>query len=116
MTVTLSAAAGVDVTVDFATSDGTATAGSDYTATSSTLTISAGATTGTIPITVLSDTIDEVNETVTMTLSNASNASISDSTGTFTITDDDTAQLSINDVTTSNENNTATNMLSLIHI
>ena len=46
-----------------------------------------------------------------MTLSSASNATISDSTGTFTITDDDaTPSLSINDVTTSNENNAATNM------
>ena len=52
MTVHLSAAAGRDVTVDYATSNGTATAGSDYTATSGTLTISAGSTTGTIPITV----------------------------------------------------------------
>ena len=71
----------------------------DYTATSGTLTISAGDTTGTIPITVLADTLDEANETVTMTLSSASNATISDATGTFTITDDDaTPSLSINDV------------------
>ena len=91
MTVTLSAAAGRDVTVDFATSNGTATAGTDYTATSDTLTISAGSTTGTIPITVLQDSVYERDETVTMTLSNASNATISDATGTFTITDDETA-------------------------
>ena len=46
-----------------------------------------------------------------MTLSSASNATISDATGTFTITDDDaTPSLSINDVSTTNENNTATNM------
>ena len=42
MTVTLSAASGKTVTVDYATSNGTATAGSDYTATSGTLTFSAG--------------------------------------------------------------------------
>ena len=48
---------------------------------------------------------------MTMTLSNVSNATISDATGTFTITDDDaTPSLSINDVSTSNESNTATNM------
>ncbi|MBD1160404.1 hypothetical protein IDG51_03935, partial [Pelagibacterales bacterium SAG-MED14] len=110
MTVTLSAAAGRDVTVDYATSNGTATAGSDYTATNGTLTISAGDTTGTIPITVLADSAAEANETVTMTLSSASNATISDSTGTFTITDDDTPSLSINDVSTSDESNAATNM------
>jgi len=91
MTVTLSAAAGRDVTVDYATSNGTATAGSDYTATSGTLTISAGDTTGIIPVTVLQDTVYESDETVTMTLSSASNATISDATGTFTITDDESA-------------------------
>ena len=45
------------------------------------------------------------NETATITLSNASNASISDSTATLTITDDDAApSLSIADVTAGNEN------------
>ena len=44
MTVTLSAVSALDVTVDFATSDGTATAGSDYTATNGTVTISPGDT------------------------------------------------------------------------
>ena len=84
LTVTLSAASGKDVTVDYATSDGTATAGSDYTATSGTLTISAGDTTGTIGITVLADNLDEdLAETLTVTLSNATNATISDSTGTL---------------------------------
>ena len=59
---------------------------------------------------ILSDA-GEASETVTMTLSNASNATISDATGTFTITDDDaTPSLSINDVSTTNESNTATNM------
>ena len=111
MTVTLSEASTKTVTVDFATSNGTATAGSDYTATNNTLTFSAGETSKTIPVTVLSDTLDEANETVTMTLSSATNATISDATGTFTITDDDnTPSLSINDVSTSDESNTATNM------
>ena len=101
MTVTLSAASGKEMTVDYANIKGTATAGSDYTATSGTLTISAGDTTGTIGVTVLADTLDEANETVTMTLSSASNAQISDATGTLTITDDDaTPSLSINDVST----------------
>jgi hypothetical protein len=59
LTVTLSAASGKDITVDYVTSEGTATAGSDYTTTSGTLTISAGDTTGTIGVTVLSDTLDE---------------------------------------------------------
>ena len=98
-TVTLSAAAGRDVTVNYATSDGTATAGADYTATSGTLTIAAGATTATFNVGVLADSLDEANETVTLTLSSATNASISDATATLTITDDDaTPSLSIADV------------------
>ena len=88
-TVTLSAASGQDVTVNYATSNGTATAGADYTATSGSLTIAAGATTATFNVGVLADSIDEANETATLTLSSASNASISDATATLTITDDD---------------------------
>ncbi|MBW3077612.1 Calx-beta domain-containing protein, partial [Prochlorococcus marinus] len=104
-TVTLSGTSTVDATVAYATSNGTATAGSDYTATSGTLTISAGATSGTFNVPVLADTLDEINETATITLSNASNATISDSTATLTITDDDAApSLSIADVTAGNEN------------
>jgi len=90
-TVSLSAASGKDITVDYTTSDGTATAGSDYTATSGTLTISAGDSSGTVPVTITDESIYEGNETVTLTLSSASNASISDSTGTLTITEDESA-------------------------
>ena len=79
--------------------------GSDYTAISATtLTFAAGQTSKTFTVGVLADSTDEANETVTLTLSSASNASISDATGTLTITDDDAApSLSINDVTASDE-------------
>ena len=104
MTVTLTPASGLSTTVDYATSDGTATAGSDYTAASGTLTFSAGETSKTITIPVLADTTDEEDETVIVTLSNAVRATISDATGIFTIVDDDAApSLSINDVTTADE-------------
>ena len=54
---------------------------------------------------VLADSLDEANETVTMSLTNASNASFTDDDATLTITDDDaTPSLSINDVTAANEN------------
>ena len=53
-TVTMSGTSTVDATVAYATSNGTATAGSDYTATSGTLTISAGSTTGTFNVPILS--------------------------------------------------------------
>ena len=63
--------------VDYATSNGTATAGSDYTATSGTLSWAAGeTTTKTISIPILSNGTAEANETFTVTLSNATNASL----------------------------------------
>ena len=86
--VTLSAASGKTVTVKYATSDGTATAGTDYTAiTGTSLIFNAGDTSKTFNVTVLADTSYENSESATLTLSNASNAMISDATGTLTITD-----------------------------
>jgi carbon monoxide dehydrogenase subunit G len=98
-TVTLSAASGQDIEVDYTTSNGTAASGSDYTASTGTVTILAGNTTQTFTVPVLADTLDEASETATLTLSNASNATISDATGTLTIVDDDDAPtLSIGDI------------------
>ena len=54
--VTLDPAADAEVTVDYATQDGTATAGADYTAASGTLTFTAGDTTKTVSVTILDDT------------------------------------------------------------
>ena len=90
-TVTLDPAATLPVTVDWATSDGTATAGTDYTTGSGTLTFNTGDDTKTITVTVTGDDADEPNETVTVTLTNAPGATLSDATGTGTITDDDDA-------------------------
>ena len=87
--VTLSRAPSGTVTVDFATSDGTATAGSDYTATSGTLTFAAGETAKTVPVPVLDDDHDEGSETLTLTLSNPSGAYLADGTATGTITNTD---------------------------
>ena len=90
-TVALSAASAQTVTVDFASANGTATAGSDYNAVSGTLTFVTGTTTQPIPVTILGDTVPEGSETFTITLSNAANATIAGATGTGTITDDDVA-------------------------
>ena len=101
-TVTLSGVSSQTVTVNYATANGTATAGSDYTSTTGTLTFSAGDTSKTVNIPILADTVDEENETFTFTLSSSLNAAISTSSGiaTMTITDDDAAPtISINDVT-----------------
>ncbi len=68
--VTLNRAAAHDVSVDYATEDGTATAGADYTATSGTLTFAAGETAKTVSVPVLDDAIDEGKETMRLLLSN----------------------------------------------
>ena len=87
--VSLSRASATAVTVDFATADGTATAGSDYTATNGTLTIPAGATGAGVSVTILDDTADtESDETFTLNLSNAAGATIADADATATIIED----------------------------
>jgi len=100
-TVTLSSASGQTVTVQYATADGTATAPGDYTAGSGTLTFAPGVTTQTLAVPIVTDAAIEPNETFTVALSNPTNATIADGSGTGTIVDDDTPvlpALSINDV------------------
>ena len=84
-TVSLGHASSRTVTVSYATQDGTATAGSDYTAASGTLTFNTGDTSQTVSVTVLTDSDDEGQETLTLTLSNPSSATLDDATGTGTI-------------------------------
>ena len=82
--------ADVPVTVAWATSDGTALAGQDYTARSGSLTIPAGATGGTLAVPVTPDTTDEANETFRVTLSGAGpNVVLADAVATVTVVDDD---------------------------
>ena len=90
--VTLSRAASGTVTVDYATADGTAQAGQDYPATAGTLTFAAGETQKTVSVAVLDDAHDEGEETLTLTLSNASGAHIADDMATGTIENDDPLQ------------------------
>jgi hypothetical protein len=75
-------------TVDYATSDGTAVAGSDYTAASGTLTFTTGQTSKSVNVAITNDTLSEASETLTVTLSNASLA-LDDASGLGTIADDD---------------------------
>ena len=88
-TVSLSRAASATVTVDWATADGTATAGSDYTADSGTLTFAPDETSKTVAVAVLDDSHDEGNETLTVTLSNPSGAYLADGEATGTIENTD---------------------------
>jgi len=105
-TVTLSAPNNTQtVKVDFATADGTATAGSDYQSISGTVTFNPGQTTKPITVTAIGDRTTESNEIFFVNLTNSSNAVILDPQGQGTITDDDVLPtLTINDVS-ENEGN-----------
>jgi hypothetical protein len=96
-TVTLSVASTQPVTIAYATSNGTASAGTDYQAASGTLIIPAGQTTGTITVLVNGDRIGEPNETFFVNLSSPSNATVADGQGVATIVDDE-PRISISDV------------------
>ena len=88
--VTLERAVSGVVTVGYATSDGSALAGVDYTAASETLTFAAGESSQTIEVAVLDDAHDEGEETMTLTLSHASSgARITDAEATGTIVNAD---------------------------
>lgn len=86
---TLSAVSGRTVTVDYASANGTATAGEDYTGIGGTLSFAPGEASKPLPVTVQADTVDEADETLTVTLSNADNANLGTAAGTGTIIDDD---------------------------
>ena len=95
VTATLSAVAGTDTLVTL-TCTGTATgAGTDYTLSSTTITILAGATTGTTTVTAAQDTLHELNEIVILDISAVSGGGGATESGTqqqtVTITDDDNA-------------------------
>jgi hypothetical protein len=90
-TVSLSTVSGRSVTVNWATTAGTATAGTDYVAASGSRTIAAGTATASVTITVNGDTQPEADETFGISLSNPVNATVGDGTGTATIADDDPA-------------------------
>jgi hypothetical protein len=90
-TLSQNLAATTDVTVTYATANGTAQAPADYTAISGTATIRAGTFSTAITVTVQSDTDFEPDETFTLNLSNPVGASILDGQGVGTITNDDSA-------------------------
>jgi hypothetical protein len=98
-TVRLSQAAALPVTFGAATASDTATAGSDFVAsTQSGLTIPAGQLTRTVSVTLNGDTGVEANEAFVLNLTAATNASILDGQGIATVLNDDGPTLSIADV------------------
>jgi aryl-phospho-beta-D-glucosidase BglC (GH1 family) len=108
-TVSLSAPSGQTVTVRYATTNGTAAAASDYTASSGTLTFLPGETQKVVSVAVLGDSLVEGSETFSVLLSNAANGTLADATGVGTIVDRAVAPqplptLSIDDVTVTEGN------------
>jgi hypothetical protein len=88
-TVSLSPPAKVTVTVDWATGDGSAMAGSDYIASSGTITFPAGTTSQTVSVAILGDTEPEPFETFYLNLSNPVDATIGDGQGRAVVRNDD---------------------------
>jgi Calx-beta domain/FG-GAP-like repeat len=99
--VTLTTAYDVPVTVNFATADGSALAGSDYVASSGTLTFAPGVTSMPLSVMVKGDVLTEQEEYFNVLLTAATNGNIGNYNFAYgTIIDDDTAPaISISDVT-----------------
>ena len=90
----LSVAPAAPVTVQFATSGGTATAGVDFQSASGTLTFNPGTVSLPLPVAVVGDTLIEQDETFGVNLSNAVGATLGDVQADGLISDDDAASLS----------------------
>ncbi len=90
-TVSLARAGDQPVTVRYATSAGSATAGADYTHVSGALTFPPDSTTRTVSVPVLDDALDEPDETLTLMLSSAAGALLADGVAVGWIVDDDPA-------------------------
>ena len=103
--ICLSATSTQTVTVQYTTANGSALAGTDYTASSSTATIPAGQTCTSISIPILNDAAGEAQENFTVSLSNPTNATIGGGTGTVTINDDDQPQFNCDNIAIYNGNN-----------
>jgi hypothetical protein len=104
ITVTRTGAGNGAVTVNYATSNGTATAGADYTPATGTLTWLDGDTTPkTFSIPIIDDTLIEGNETVNLTLSSPTGGSLGTSAAVLTIVDVEAGIVTTNPAVTVNE-------------
>lgn len=97
--VSLSEPSSSKVTVNFATADGTAIAGQDYTALSGTLSFAAGETEKVLAISILGDKVAETDETLFLRLSDPLRAVIADAEAVGTIAGNDLPRISIGDAT-----------------
>ena len=80
------------ITLDYATADGTALAGSDYVATSGSVTFAPGQTVASVSVDIIGDTVTETSETFSLvvTPTNAISNGVADAAGVAEILDDDT--------------------------
>jgi uncharacterized repeat protein (TIGR01451 family) len=113
MTITVNRTGGTagEARIAYATSNGTATAGQDYTASGGTLIFASGVTTQTFNVPITDDNLDEGDETVQLTLSNVTGTGSlgAPATVTLTLTDNDASPtLSINDVSVTEGNSGTT--------
>ena len=104
-TVSLNEASDETVSVDYATKDGTALAGEDYTATNGTLEFAPGETEKKIAVEVIGDSEVESDETFLVNLSNSKGGVISDTQGIGTINNDDFPEIFIDDASITEGNN-----------
>ena len=102
--VALSASTSQTVSFSFATANGTATAGSDYVATSGATSFAPNEVEKSVVVLVNGDTVDETQETFFLDISNVTNATVSSSRGNGFIVDDDGPTISINDVSVTEGN------------
>ena len=77
------------MTVNYATANGTASAGADYVSKSGTVTFAAGTTTASMTVTINGDNTPESNQTFLVNLSGPSNATLARTAATVTILNDD---------------------------
>jgi hypothetical protein len=96
--VTLDVASAFTVSASLQTSDGTASAGVDYASASPTVTFAPGETAKLVAVTVHGDTTEESDETLFLTITSATGATIGTATGQGIIVNDDPPTLSVGDV------------------
>ena len=106
VTVELSAVAGKDVVFNYATTNGTALAGSEYTAVTGAATISNGSSSTVVPVTIADNSTDDAWSTFYLDIT-SSDATVTDGRGDVTIIDDD-GTIAIDDVTVNEGAGTAT--------
>jgi WD40 repeat protein len=102
-TIQLNAASASQVSVNYTTANGTATAGGDYVQSSGTLIFAPGETTKTVDVSVVDDLVDEPTESFQLNLSNAVNATIADSQGIGTNLDNETKFYVVDSASTSTQ-------------